>query len=57
MLFDPAMTPDIILLENRLSGSSDWSSGPIDIKSTVIGSIQRTPKLSQDQRLSNGVFG
>lgn len=50
MLSDPALTPDIILLENSGSALADWSTAAIDIKSKVISTLQRRPKVWQNRR-------
>ena len=50
MLSDPVVTPDIILLENSGSAHSDWLTTAIDIKSEVISTIQRRPKVWQNRR-------
>ena len=50
MLSDPVVTPDIILLENSGSARSDWLAAAIDIKSKVISTVQRRPKVWQNRR-------
>lgn len=50
MLSDPVVTPDIILLENSATERADWPGVAIDIKSKVISTLQRRPKLWQNRR-------
>lgn len=50
MLSDPVVTPDIILLENSATARSDWTAAAIDIKSEVISTLQRRPKVWQNRR-------
>ena len=50
MLSDPAVTPDIILLENSAKVGADWPAATIDIKSWAISAVQRRPKVWQKRR-------
>lgn len=50
MLSDPVVTPDIILLENSTRARADWPDAAIDIKSEVISTLQRRPKVWQNRR-------
>lgn len=45
MLFDPALTPDIILLENSTKSRDDWLGHPIDIKSGVISTSTKKTEI------------
>lgn len=45
MLFDPALTPDIILLENSTKARGDWLRRPIDIKSGVISTCTKNTEI------------
>lgn len=42
MLFDPTLTPDIVLLESGTMTSAHWLLAAIDIKRRVISEVQRT---------------
>ena len=50
MLSDPVVTPDIILLENSGTAYAHWLAATIDIKSKVISTLQRRPKVWQNRR-------
>lgn len=51
MLFDPALTPDIILLESSGMASAHWLVKAIDIKRRVISGIQRDRTLGRAQKI------